>query len=181
MKLLMENFRKYLKEIGDLSLEPYEFEDYGDEEEFEGDVYYTFTTQSGTRYNIGFVEGMFTANHPWLIDYSANESTKTTEENEPLKIMSTIVAIIKDFISRPKLNQNNLKFSFEGIPKGDEEGEEDAPRTARTKMYLKFLKKNLPRDWHFRVAGENEVFFGDHAFWEKKENDEDEDGEQETF
>jgi len=153
MKLLMENFRKYLKEIGDLSLEPYEFEDYGDEEEFEGDVYYTFTTQSGTRYNIGFVEGMFTANHPWLIDYSANESTKTTEENEPLKVMSTIVAIIKDFISRPKLNQNNLKF----------------------------LKKNLPRDWHFRVAGENEVFFGDHAFWEKKENDEDEDGEQETF
>jgi hypothetical protein len=169
MKLLMEQWKKYLTEIGDLSIDPYPFESYG-EDDPDGDVYYTFNAKSNgpkpIRYDVTFADGAPDAGNPhfrpWLVDYTANyETDVTTEENEPLKIMSTIVATIKDFIGRPELNQGKLKFAFEGIPKGDE-NPKDKRQTSRTKMYLKFLEKNLPSDFEIRLPNPegNVVFFG---------------------
>lgn len=169
MKLLMENFKKYLNEIGDLSIDPYDFESYG-EDDPDGDVYYTFNAKSNgpkpIRYDVTFADGAPDAGNPhfrpWLVDYTANyETDVTTEAFEPLKIMSTIVAIIKDFIGRPELNQGKLKFAFEGIPKDSEDWKTQS-QTSRTKMYLKFLEKNLPSDFEIRLPNPegNVVFFG---------------------
>ena len=173
MKLLMEQWKKYLAEIGDLSIDPYKFKNYG-EDDPDGDVYYTFNAKGidpdtkkpvAIRYDVTFVEGAPVGAtpplRPWLVSFSANdEEDVTTGQHEPLKIMSTIVKIIKDFIDRPELNQGNLKFAFEGIPKGDE-NPKDKRQTSRTKMYLKFLEKNLPSDFEIWLPNPegNVVFF----------------------
>jgi len=185
MKLLMENFRKYLNEIGDLSVAPYDFKFAFEEDE---EVYYEFTTDAGTKYDVSFVLFQFpvgertVAEDLWLISFEIGGDVIMTQENEPLKIMSTIVAVLKDFVASPKLNKGNLKFIFEGIPKLDNDDVDPAAQTGRTKLYLSFLEKNLPADWHYNITGKNIIVFGDHIFWEKKENDEEkEEEEQETF
>ena len=66
-----------------------------------------------------------------------------THGNEPLKIMSTIVAVIKKFIATPEYHEGNLKFVFEGIPKSGSIDSTWLP-TKRTNLYMKFLKKNMP-------------------------------------
>ena len=52
MKLLMEQWRKYLNEIGDLSVPPYP-PPYP-VKTYEGAVFYTFTADAGNRYDVGF-------------------------------------------------------------------------------------------------------------------------------
>ena len=53
MKLLMEQWKKYLTEIGDLSIDPYQFQLH---QAFPADdqYFYTFTTDSGLQYYVGF-------------------------------------------------------------------------------------------------------------------------------
>jgi hypothetical protein len=177
MKLLMEQWRKYLNEIGDLFFEPYPFKY---DQTYEGAVFYTFTTDAGSRYDVGFTNQYDNPEEePWTIGFDVEDSTEMTNENQPLKIMSTIVAVINEFIHTPKLNEGNLKFVFEGIPKLDHDDIDFAAQTGRTKLYLKFLKKNLPKDWDFGIAGKNIIFFGDHIFWEEEKAEiEDEEGEE---
>ena len=158
MKLLMENWRSYLQEIGEASLEPYDFDQvYEDEEQ----VNYVFVSSDepmqGSEYVVKFTTGgPATPDDAWDISFEANETVATTDEGQPLKIMSTVVAIVKDFIDRPELNRGMRKFVFMGVGKADEEGLE---RTSRTKMYLRFLKKNMPAGTKIREAGENVIFF----------------------
>ena len=179
MKLLMENFKKYLNEIGDLSVEPYPFTlDQVYKED--GEVFYGFTTDAGSKYSVGFAKDIGPPDEiPWSITFDVEDSIEMTHENQPLKIMSTIVEVIKEFIASPDLNQGDLKFVFEGIPKPEDTDTDtgwdpfsstrDIPtstQTGRTKLYLKFLKKNLPEFWRYKIAGENVIFFGDHKFWD---------------
>ena len=158
MKLLMENWRSYLQEIGEASLEPYDFDQvYEDEEQ----VNYVFVSSDepmqGSEYVVKFTTGgPATPDDAWDISFEANETVATTDEGQPLKIMSTVVAIVKDFIARPQLNRGLRKYVFMGVGKSDEEGRD---RTSRTKMYMRFLKKNMPEGTKIREAGENVIFF----------------------
>ena len=177
MKLLMESWRGYLNEIGDLSVPPYP-PPYP-VKTYEGAVFYTFTTDAGSRYDVGFTNQYDNPEEePWTITFDVEDSTEMTNENQPLKIMSTIVAVINEFIHTPKLNEGNLKFVFEGIPKLDHDDIDFAAQTGRTKLYLKFLEKSLPKDWDYIIRGKNIIFFGDHEFWKDEDEDEDEEDEE---
>jgi len=159
MKLLFENWRGYLQEIGEASLEPYDFESVFSGEE---EVWYNFNSSAGdpalgSDYVVKFTTGgPAVGDDAWDISFEANETVQTTNEGQPLKIMATVVAIVKDFIDRPELNRGMRKFVFMGVGKADEEGPE---RTSRTKMYMRFLKKNMPDGTKIREAGENVIFF----------------------
>ena len=158
MKLLMEYWRGYLQEIGEASLEPYDFDQVYDDEE---QVNYVFVSSDepmqGSEYVVKFTTGQpGSGDDAWDLSFEANETVATTDEGQPLKIMSTVVAIVKDFIDRPELNRGMRKFVFMGVGKSDEEGRD---RTSRTKMYMRFLKKNMPEGTKIREAGENVIFF----------------------
>jgi hypothetical protein len=142
MKLLMENFKKYLNEIGDLSVEPYPFKLH---KQFrDGEVFFEFKSDAGSQYYVGFAEKIGPPGEvPWEISFDVDESTELTHENEPLKIMSTVVATIKEFIATPQYHKGNLKFVFEGIPKSGSIDSTWVP-TKRTNLYMRYLKKNMP-------------------------------------
>ena len=93
----------------------------------------------GSDYVVKFTTGgPAVGDDAWDISFEANETVQTTDEGQPLKIMATVVAIVKDFIDRPELNRGMRKFVFMGVGKADEEGPE---RTSRTKMYMRFLRR----------------------------------------
>ena len=181
MKLLIESWRNYLKEIGDASAEPFDWELGSNDED---EVEYNFVSsddpngEDGSDYQVFFKTGTTWEDSEyvkrevpiWSVDFEANRSMKQTGEGHPLRIMSTIVAIVSDFISRPEVNRGILRFVFEGIDKGGEVGSKG--QTARTKMYLRFLKKNLPANFEFRIAGDNIIFFGAKKETEEEELDE---------
>ena len=170
MKLLMENWRGYLKEIGDASIPPFDFElDYSDETEAE----YAFnSTIPADDWNAGVEGSAYSvqikrppAGDAWTIQFtskSLKSDTDLTSEGQPLKIMSTVVAIIKDFINDPELNHDILKFFFEGAQKDYDSGRaghSGTDRNQRTKLYMRYLKKLMPPGTEVREAGENVIFF----------------------
>ena len=144
MKLLFESWRGYLQEIGEASLEPYDFEVGLTSED---EVWYDFvssdeTMDYGSDYVLKFQKNtFFEKGEGWDISFEANESVHETGEGQPLKIMSTVVAIIKDFIDKPGLSRGIKQFVFAGIPKW---GSQKAGKSQRTKLYLAYLKKNMP-------------------------------------
>ena len=166
MKLLFENWRGYLKEIGEASLEPYDFEQVYDTDE---EVRYVFVSgdltaaaarfphTQGSEYVVKFTTGQpGSGDDAWDISFEANETSRVTNEGQPLKIMSTVVAIVKDFIDRPELNRGMRKFVFMGVRKADEF---TGYKTKRTKMYMRFLKKNMPAGTKIWEDDENVIFF----------------------
>ena len=167
MKLIMESWRGYLQEIGDASVEPYEFE--GPEEMTEWDVMYEFSASDEfgeIMYAVQFERNPRREFKPgekddwrWDIGFSIGEGKPgdLTEQGQPLKIMSTVVAIIRDFIDRPEAGDGTRGYSFKGVTK---KGESAREQTQRTKLYLRFLEKNLPDDFEYSVKGKNEIFFG---------------------
>ena len=143
MKLLMEQWKKYLAEVGDSSVEPYPFKLH---KQFrDGEVFFEFKSDAGSHYYVGFAESIGPPGEvPWEISFDVDDSIEMTHENEPLKIMSTIVAVIKEFIATPQYHKGNLKFAFEGTRKGAEALMPMEEPTSRTKLYTRFLKKNMP-------------------------------------
>jgi len=158
MKLLMEYWRGYLQEIGEASLEPYDFDQVYDDEE---QVNYVFVSSDepmqGSEYVVKFTTGQpGSGDDAWDISFEANETSRVTNEGQPLKIMSTVVAIVKDFIDRPELNRGMRKFVFMGVRKAQEF---TGVPTQRTKMYMRFLKKNMPAGTKIWEDDENVIFF----------------------
>ena len=116
MKLLMENWRSYLKEIGDAGAEPFDWALTSSDED---DVEYDFVSsddpngEGGSDYQVFFKKGTTWEDSEyvkrevpiWNLDFEANASMKQTGEGHPLRIMSTVVAIVNDFISKPELNR----------------------------------------------------------------------------
>jgi len=168
MKLLMEQWRGYLQEIGEASLEPYDFNQVYDTDE---EVRYVFVSgdltaaaarfphTKGSEYIVKFILGGFERVGVWDISFEANATIAETGEDQPLKIMSTVVAIVKDFIERPELSRGFRKFVFQGIHKDIRNKPPQGGQTQRTKLYLRFLKKNMPEGTKIREAGENVIFF----------------------
>jgi len=159
VKLLFENWRGYLQEIGEASLEPFDFEKVFSNEE---EVWYNFNSSAGdpalgSDYIVRFTTGgPAVGDDAWDISFEAQESSRVTNEGQPLKIMSTVVAIVKDFIDRPELNRGMRKFVFMGVRKPDEL---TGYKTKRTKMYMRFLKKNMPAGTKIWEDETNVIFF----------------------
>lgn len=147
MKLLLETWRKYLAEVGDSSVKHYGFKlSYPEKiKDIDDYVSFKFESDAGHKYNVNFNLDIGPPGKvPWEISFDVNDSIEMTRENEPLKIMSTIVAVIKEFIATPQYNKGNLKFVFEGTRKGAEFLMPMEEPTSRTKLYTRFLKKNMP-------------------------------------
>ncbi len=174
MKLLFENWRGYLNEVGEGSAKPYSYvppkiyDNYGEELLRDGDrVQYEFTTDGGYEYTVQFSRGIgFLKSPGWEIEYYYDHfrgedvgRVGETGEGQPLKIMSTVLSIIKDFISKPKLNQGLKTYGFTGVEKtsvDDEEYEERQPdETTRTKLYMRYLKKHMPEGTVVKQDGDD--------------------------
>ena len=113
-------------------------------------------------YVVSFERNPRNERDPWEIGYQIGkgEAGDLTDQRQPLKIMSTVVAIIKDFINnRPALNDGTRGYRFKGVSK---KGESSRKTTQRTKLYLSFLEKHLPDDWEYSIKGKagNNIFFG---------------------
>ena len=175
MKLLMENWRNHLNEIGEGTLTPYEFSATRDldlDDSMLTSVQYDFSSEENN-YTVDFdlLGGWVSASgggvdpRYWDINYYISESgaMKETGEGKPLKIMSTVLAIIKDFIASNASRGIKL-FSFEGIPKGFEAGGWETPQieTKRTKLYMAYLKKNMPPGTKIERKGKG----GNHIYFE---------------
>ena len=172
MKLLFENWRGYLNEIGEGTPTTYDYKlapRSSDE-----NVLYTFKSETegggGSHYNVLFNQYETEGTDYWDISFETEfEGLGETGEGQPLKIMSTVLKIIKDFVSRPDLNKNIRTYAFEGVHRSkvyDTEAEiaqalepsKPPTKTARTKLYLRYLKKHMPKDTKLVPRG-NEIWF----------------------
>ena len=147
MKLLLENWRKYLNEIGGATLDPYRFklQSRTDREL----IFYGFETPKND-YTVTFKYKAF-VDEPklaWDISFNANEeigASRETGENVTLQVMATIVAIIKDFINKvPRQPDGIFHFRFEGELKDEEDSIHGGKQaSSRTKLYKRFLERGL--------------------------------------
>ena len=161
MKKLFENWRNHLKEIGDAGREPYPFKQLPSVDKGRL-VMYLFDAKGATEgekleYQVIFrwTQGF---HYYWDIEFNVDGAIPETGVGEPLKIMSTVVAIIKDFINNDKINKGARKYGFEGVSKGTH-NDEEVGETQRTKLYKRYLERNLPPNSEVRISGNNVIWF----------------------
>ena len=159
MKLLMENWRGYLKEIGDASSQSFPFKMRQIDEVGEYAIYEFHSPEN--KYTVHFMlDDRMKKPGAWEISFRNPQSATSvglSGEGIPLKVMSTVVAIVKDFINREESKKSN-EYMFTGLRKmggGDQAGE----RSQRTKLYLAFLKRNMPPGTKIETIGQNEIHF----------------------
>lgn len=164
----MDNFdlRKYLTEnkltsnskldeIGDASAEPYKWKAHPKSKLFKSHQYiYTFTTEKGTEYKAEFTysapegeKGNTLYGFDFSTDVEPEEYSKgfeVTNEGVPLRVMSTIVQILKDFITK------NPTASIEYY--ADETFSGDA---RRAKLYMAYVRKLLPSNYEVVEKGDD--------------------------
>ena len=146
-----------LNEIGDLSQVPYKWKTFPKPEGSNDPYsYYDFSTDNGTKYQVIFNREEFgkTVNYDMSFvakgkDGKGFSADALTGDNEPLKIMSTIVDITKEQIKKA----GDVEFiTFE--PTKGKTGEEGAKGNTRSKLYKIIIKKNFPKA---KVSGTDTV------------------------
>jgi hypothetical protein len=135
---------RMLNEIGE-GTKPYHWE-FVDEDE-DGNLFYAFQTEK-SHYDVGIAnleDGMYDLSFnaigkDWDTDLDTNEGV-------PLRVLSTVVEIAKDFIAKvdPEI------VIFRPI-KTKETNREDDQR--RFKLYGAYLKKNLPSNYNLMTFGD---------------------------
>ena len=146
-----------LNEIGDLSQAPYKWKTFPKPEGSNDPYsYYDFSTNNGTKYQVIFNREEFgkTVNYDMSFvakgkDGKGFSADALTGDNEPLKIMSTIVDITREQIKKA----GDVEFiTFE--PTKGKTGEEGAKGNTRSKLYKIIIKKNFPKA---KVSGTDTV------------------------
>ena len=146
-----------LNEIGDLSQAPYKWKTFPKPEGSNDPYsYYDFSTDNGTKYQVIFNREEFgkTVNYDMSFvakgkDGKGFSADALTGDNEPLKIMSTIVDITREQIKKA----GDVEFiTFE--PTKGKTGEEGAKGNTRSKLYKIIIKKNFPKA---KVSGTDTV------------------------
>ena len=146
-----------LNEIGDLSQVPYKWKTFPKPEGSNDPYsYYDFSTDNGTKYQVIFNREEFgkTVNYDMSFvakgkDGKGFSADALTGDNEPFKIMSTIVDITRDQIKKA----GDVEFiTFE--PTKGKTGEEGAKGNTRSKLYKIIIKKNFPKA---KVSGTDTV------------------------
>jgi hypothetical protein len=137
-----------VNEIGDLSQEPYKWSAFAKPKDSSDPyTYYDFNTDNGTKYQVIFNREEFgkTVNYDMSFvakgkDGKGFSADALTGDNEPLKVMSTIVDITREQIKKA----GDVEFiTFE--PTKGKEGEEGAKGNTRSKLYKIIIKKNFPK------------------------------------
>ena len=137
-----------INEIGDLSQEPYKWSAF-DKAKDSSDPYsfYDFSTDNGTKYQVVFNREVFGKTVNYDMSFVAKgkngkgfSTDALTGDNEPFKIMSTIVDITREQIKKA----GDVEFiTFE--PTKGKTGEEGAKGNTRSKLYKIIIKKNFPK------------------------------------
>ena len=129
---------KVLNEIGEgTKAFPWSFDD----TDGDGNYFYSFKTPKND-YSVGIADledGMYE-----LSFNTVENASLDTNEGVMLKVMSTVVEITKDFISRTKPEA----IYFRPIKTG---GPEDS---RRGRIYTAYIKKNLPSDYSLMTTGD---------------------------
>ena len=152
-QFLLENVY-FINEIGDASAKPYKWKAHPKAKIFKGHEYiYTFRTEKGTEYEAEFTYSVPEAKKGNTV-YGFNFSTdvepersgysEITNEGVTLRVMSTIVQIIKDFITK------NPTASIEYF--ADENFKGDA---RRARIYMAYIKKLLPSNYKVTSNGKD--------------------------
>jgi len=137
-----------VNEIGDLSQEPYKWSAFAKPKDSSDPyTYYDFNTDNGTKYQVIFNREEFgkTVNYDMSFvakgkDGKGFSADALTGDNEPLKVMSTIVDITREQINKA----GDVEFiTFE--PTKGKSGEEGAKGNTRSKLYKIIIKKNFPK------------------------------------
>ena len=148
-KTVVKNTKKAtVKEIGDLSQTPYKWKalpkSKGSKDPY---TYYQFTTDNGTKYEVVFNRELFgkVVNYDMSFvaktkDDGSFSSSALTGDNEPLKIMSTVVDITREQIKKA----GDVEFITFKPTKG-KTGQEGAKANTRSKLYKLIIKKNFPK------------------------------------
>ena len=168
MKLLFESWRRYLNEVSFSSDKAYYVD--GPDEDYEGNVIYTFTDMEnpeGASLD-DVIKNMYTvtfraARAPerleanmiaWEIDFkrsgspSGKEFSQLTGENRAIRVLSTVIEAIKQFIDSQESSPEGQKrlFMFSGTPVDDEQ-DSGYTVTKRTRIYKVALQRQLPSGW----------------------------------
>jgi hypothetical protein len=142
----VDNNGNVLKEIGEgTKTYPWTFND----EDEDGNYFYSFETEK-SHYDVGIAnleDGMYDLSFnamsgDWDADLDTNEGV-------PLRVISTVVEIAKDFIA--KVQPEIVIFRPIKTKKGDEKEKDQR----RSKLYGAYLKKHLPSDYNLMTLGDS--------------------------
>lgn len=113
-KIIKEEYKNLLKEVGDASAKSYDYNRIGYIDE--DTIKYIFTTDLNTKYEVFLTEydDNYSDSFGLYIDFLANNTIKIENKGELYKVMSTITKIIKEEIKRIKKNVYFITFYTKG-------------------------------------------------------------------
>lgn len=147
-----------LDEIGDASAEPYKWEALPKSKMKIGEghsYFYKFTTDNGIEYDAEFYYSVIDGKKGkllYLFEFAPSDAFDggddgnplITGEGAPLRIMSTIVQILKDFIGKNPTAA--IEYSAGKNFSGD---------ARRAKLYMAYIKKLLPSNYEVIEKGDD--------------------------
>ena len=137
------NEYRLILEIGEASIAPYEFVAHRDPDYPNTTLKGYFTTEKGINYTVtGILKPEFLDIYELYVafdtDLDPTEPEIETNHNDQYKVMSTVIAIIKEFLQiAPEVNE----ISFSAKQKEKRQG-----TNQRLMMYKQYVQKNFP-DW----------------------------------
>jgi hypothetical protein len=120
-----------------------------DDEDADGNYFYSFDTENSS-YGVGIAnleDGMYDLSFNTTSKDGDPDTSLDTNEGVPLRVLSTVVDIAKDFIQRT----NPEMVIFRPI-KTKEAGKQDDMR--RYKLYGAYIRKNIPPEYKLIDFGE---------------------------
>jgi hypothetical protein len=121
-----------------------------DDEDADGNYFYSFDTENST-YSVGVAnleDGMYDLSFNTTSKEGDPDTSLDTNEGVPLRILSTVVEIAKDFLSRvdPKIVIFRPIKTKEANKGGDQR---------RFNLYGAYLRKNLPSNYNLMTVGDS--------------------------
>jgi hypothetical protein len=120
-----------------------------DDEDADGNYFYSFDTEKST-YTVGIAnleDGMYDLSFNTTSPDGDPDVSLDTNEGVPLRVLSTVVDIAKDFIQRAKPDT----VIFRPIKTKEADKQDDM---RRYKLYGAYIRKNIPSDYNIIDFGE---------------------------
>jgi hypothetical protein len=120
-----------------------------DDQDADGNYFYSFSTDN-SNYSVGVAnleDGMYDLSFNTTSKEGDPDTSLDTNEGVPLRVLSTVVEIAKDFINRV----NPDIVIFRPIKTKETNRQDD---TRRYKLYGAYLRKNIPSEYKLMDSGE---------------------------